>query len=307
MKGGSAARMYSSSEDKPQSLSGPEFHPRGRKEAAIIYPVFSRRARGLSLGINLFPDRKQCTYRCPYCEVGPFSNPNARLESGMVESALREFFARDWPASYAGRYELKDISLSGNGEPTFSPFFEEALNAARRVLKDVEAAGTLPNTVPIVLITNSTGFLNTEIREMLERFSRSVRFEVWAKLDGGSPATHRILSGSEFEYGQITDAIAAFATRVPIKLQTMLCLDARNGELLFDADGYISTLRSLLQRGARIRAVQLYTVARRPAEPWILGVEDARMRACAASIRAALSRDIADIAIECYGQTGCLE
>lgn len=299
--------MHSSSEDKTQSLSGPEFHPRGQKGAAIIYPVFSRRARGLSLGINLFPDKKCCTYRCPYCEVGPFSNPNARLESGMVEATLREFFARDWPGSYAGRYELKDISLSGNGEPTLSPFLEEALNAAWRVLKDMEATGILPNTVPIVLITNSTGFLNAEVCEMLERFSGNARLEVWAKLDGGAPATHKILSGSEFEYGRITDAIAAFATRVPVKLQTMLCLDARSGELLFDADGYISTLRSLLQRGARIRAVQLYTVARRPAEPWIAGVEDARMRAYAATIRAALSRDIANIVIECYGQAGCLE
>jgi histidinol dehydrogenase len=290
--------------DRDKQLSGPfagpESHPRGRQEAAIVYPVISRRARGLSLGINLFPDRKQCTYHCPYCEVQPFSNPDVSIRSGMVEAALRAFFAHEW-RRYSTQFELKDISVSGNGEPTLSPFLEEALEAAYRVLQDLVGANPYFARVPVVLITNSTGFLRPKLCEMLEHFSQKAHFEVWAKLDGGSQAMHRILSGSEFDYGSIVDAIADVAFHVPVKLQTMVCRDDRSGQTLFDPDGYLATLRALAQKGAQISAVQLYTVARPPAEPWIAGLDDAELRLIAGRVRTALPEGIE---VECFGRTG---
>jgi len=295
--------MHTTDHAKEGSLPGPESHPRGRAEAAIIYPVISRRARGLSLGINLFPDRKRCTYNCPYCEVKAFSNPDAPLRAGTVEAELRAFFAQEWNI-YSGQFELKDISVSGNGEPTLSPLLEEALDAAFAVLRDME--GTEPSfaQVPVVLITNSTGFLKPTICDMLERFSRKARLAIWAKLDGGSPVMHRLLSGAEFEYGRIVDAIAAFAARVPVTLQAMVCRDSRSGQVLFDTEGYLATLQCLGQKKVRIAAIQLYTVARPPAEPWIEGLDDAQMRAIAGRVRAALPRGIE---VECFGRTGSLE
>ncbi len=284
-------------------LSGAESHARGRGEAAIVYPVVSRRARGLSLGINLFPDRKQCTYDCPYCEVPSFSNPGLALKPGDVGRALRKFFADDWPALSAS-LKLKDISLSGNGEPTLSPFLGEALDAAWAALQDLAGAGSVAGDVPVVLITNSTGFLSARLCELLTRFSQKARFEVWAKLDGGTPATHRILSGSEFAYERVADAIADFALHVPVKLQTMLCRDSRSGALLFDTDGYLETLQSLLQRRAKVRAIQLYTVARMPAKPWVEALEDVELQTIARRVRGALP---AGIGVECFGRTGYIE
>ncbi len=295
--------MHTTDHAKEGSLPGPESHPRGRAEAAIIYPVISRRARGLSLGINLFPDRKRCTYNCPYCEVKAFSNPDAPLRAGTVEAELRAFFAQNWKI-YSGQFELKDISVSGNGEPTLSPFLEEALEAAFVVLREME--GTEPSfaRVPVVLITNSTGFLKPTICDMLARFSRKARLAIWAKLDGGSPVMHRLLSGSDFDYGRIVDAIADFAARVPVTLQTMVCRDSRSGQVLFDAEGYLATLQALARRGAQIVTIQLYTVARLPTESWIAGLDDAQMRAIAGRVRAAL---LGGIEVECFGRTGSLE
>lgn len=300
---GSEAHMSDHHEESEDYLPSPESHPRGRAEAAIIYPVISRRARGLSLGINLFPDQKRCTYNCPYCEVRPFSNPDVRIAPGMVEASLRAFFSQDWPL-YAGQFELKDISISGNGEPTLSPFLEEALDAASAVLREMATAEPGLDLVPIVLITNSSGFLRPEICKMLENFSQRARLEVWAKLDGGSPAMHRILSGSNFTYGRIVDAIADFAVRVPVKLQTMICRDSRNGRTLFDTENYLATLRIFERKRARITGVQLYTVARPPAEPWIAGLDDAELLTIARLVRAALPEKIG---VECFGRTGYIE
>lgn len=289
-------------QSSPQFLS-PERHPRTGGRRTIVYPVLSRRARGLSLGINLFPDRKQCTYDCPYCEVPSFSNPGLALKPGEVTDALWKFFADDWPM-YSARFELKDISLSGNGEPTLSPFLGEALDAAWGTLQGLAGPCSVAGEVPVVLITNSTGFLRPEVCEMLERFSRRAHLEVWAKLDGGLPYLHRMLSGSEFAYGRIADAIADFALHVPVKLQTMICRDSRSGALLFDTDGYLETLQSLLQRRAKVRAIQLYTVARMPAKPWVAALEDAELQTIARRVRGALP---AGIGVECFGRTGYIE
>jgi histidinol dehydrogenase len=53
-------------------IPAPVENHRSREAGCLVYPVYSRRSRGLSLGINLFPDRKVCSFDCPYCEVFPF-------------------------------------------------------------------------------------------------------------------------------------------------------------------------------------------------------------------------------------------
>jgi histidinol dehydrogenase len=278
----------------------PERHQRGEDAASIIYPVVSRRARGLSLGINLFLDSKHCTYNCPYCEVQPFSNPQARLSEGMIETALRAFFDREWPA-YAKSFALKDISISGNGEPTCSPFLEEALYAVAKVLSEQVSRDAEFSHVPIVLITNSTGFLNPRICEILHRFSKQARFEIWAKLDGGTSELHSILSGSNYSFDRIIEGIAHFAAVTPVKIQTMICRDASSGRLLFDAERYCSVLKNLIEKGAHISAIQLYTTARPPAEPWVASIDDKEMAMLASIVRRLLP---SDIRLECFGRSG---
>jgi hypothetical protein len=53
--------------------------------------------------------------------------------------------------------------------------------------------------------------------------------------------------------------------------------------------------------GARISAIQLYTTARLPIEPWIASLDDTEMAAFASNVRARLP---ADLAIECFGRSG---
>lgn len=286
----------------PDTLA-PERHPRGERGDSVVYPVISRRARGLSLGINLFPERKVCDYDCPYCEIAPFSNPGAGLADGDIERELRLFFEGNW-FLYKKEYKLKDISISGSGEPTLSPRLEEALRAARRALGDEAARDGTLSAVPIVLITNSTGFLRPEIVDLLAKFHTEARLDIWAKLDGGTERLHRQLSGSAFGLGEIVDGILAMSRRVPLTIQTMLLADARSGELLFDAEAYASTLAAIIGRGGDIEAVQLYTVARHPRESWVAALSDDAMRELARGLRTSLVPEGAragKIRIECYG------
>src|SRR5262245_23744478 len=43
-------------------------HPRLFHDNTFVYPVLSRRSRGISLGVNLNPD-KVCNFDCIYCQV----------------------------------------------------------------------------------------------------------------------------------------------------------------------------------------------------------------------------------------------
>src|SRR5437660_12694832 len=43
-------------------------HSRQFADFTFVYPVISRRSRGLSVGVNLNPD-KVCNFDCVYCEV----------------------------------------------------------------------------------------------------------------------------------------------------------------------------------------------------------------------------------------------
>ncbi|MCH8853818.1 MAG: radical SAM protein, partial [Planctomycetes bacterium] len=43
-------------------------HSRNWKENRYVYPVISRRSHGLSIGVNLNPD-KACNFDCVYCQV----------------------------------------------------------------------------------------------------------------------------------------------------------------------------------------------------------------------------------------------
>lgn len=273
-------------EDSQQG-AGPEFHPRGRAESSVVYPVISRRARGLSLGINLFPELKVCSYDCPYCEVPAFSDPEMRLAPGDVRRALEGYF-RGHLRDFESGLILKDISISGNGEPTLSPLLEEALCAGREAIErfglNSDSARHHERSfgaIKLVLITNSSGFLREEIRKALTDFYKESPFEIWAKLDGGTEMLHAQLSRSFFSYQEILDGLIEFSRAVPLTLQTMVLEDVRTHDALFDCEAYAKSILALLERGGHLNAVQLYTVARPPAESWVAPLSDEALMAYA--------------------------
>ena len=187
---------------------------RTREGGAIIYPVYSRRSRGLSVGINLFPDRKRCSFDCPYCEVFPFRTDIVFSVDTMktaLSSCLRE-------AAENGE-TVKDICFSGNGEPTLSPEFPEALETAK-ALRDEFCAGA-----KLVLITNGTGLLDDKTFSVLAAAAkRDSGLHIWLKLDAGTEAWYREIDRSDIPFKRLTGAFTAFAARgSPFTLQTMIC------------------------------------------------------------------------------------
>src|ERR1700722_13802742 len=125
-------------------------HRRSFADNRYVYAVVSRRSKGVSLGINLNPD-KLCNFDCVYCQVdrttpgGPANVDVPRLAAELedmldlaVSGALYETDAfRTTPPALR---RLNDIAFAGDGEPTTCPAFPEvvqlATDARRRLRLD---------------------------------------------------------------------------------------------------------------------------------------------------------------------------
>src|SRR5437660_104527 len=99
-------------------------HRRDVAGYTYVYPVVSRRAGGVSIGINLNPNNA-CNWACIYCQVPNLTRGSApSINVSQLESELRGFLDQvlhgDWMERHVpeGVRVLQDIAFSGNGEPT---------------------------------------------------------------------------------------------------------------------------------------------------------------------------------------------
>ena len=92
-----------------QTLS-PANHDRDNAGLTYVYPVVSRRANGVSIGINLNTSNA-CNWRCIYCQVPDLKRGNAppvnlaqlemELRGFLDEAKLGEFMLKHVPESAA--------------------------------------------------------------------------------------------------------------------------------------------------------------------------------------------------------------
>jgi len=283
-------------------------HDRGEDQSSLVYPVVSRRSGGLSVGINLFPDGKRCSFDCPYCEVRPFVG-NRVFSAEALEAELEAFLAAGYKAAWAPQ-PVRDLCVSGNGEPTLSPHLWEALEicaAARRRHPDILA----PGACPIVIITNSTGFMDEETARRLAEFARSEPLDIWAKLDAGSQERFALMSRSSYRLDDISDALGDFARSTPITIQTMVCgMDGAAGgavgaaaKAVNDAEAlsYAARVDAMLEKGAAIKAIQVYTLVRAPLEAGISALSDEAVMRFVGLVSGALNRPLP---VYGYGERG---
>lgn len=256
----------------------------------MVYPVYSRRSQGLSLGINLFPDRKRCSFDCPYCEVFPFKGDRP-FSLPLMERQLLSELSRIGEQGIA----VKDICFSGNGEPSLSPLFFEALAAAARIRDE-----RVPDAA-LVLITNGTGLRNGRtFRRLCRAATGPLALHIWLKLDAGTEAWYRLMARSPVPFEGLIRTIKDFLACAPVTLQTMLCSIQGKGPPPQEAAAWerlVVDLAGIQGAGKTgepppgIAALQLYGKARpAPTDPLTAALAPAYLEERAASLKAALAR-----------------
>jgi wyosine [tRNA(Phe)-imidazoG37] synthetase (radical SAM superfamily) len=241
-------------------------HSRSLEANRYVYAVVSRRARGLSVGVNLNPD-KVCNFDCPYCQVDRATPGGAaaidvaalvaELEAQLRQAATPEFWTL--PPFDTVAPELRrvaDVAFAGDGEPTTPPEFPAVAAAVR----DLLARRGL--TIPVRLITNATMFDRERVKNALGCFD-----ELWCKLDAGTESYFQLVDGTRLPFAKILANLTALARLRPIVIQSLFMRFAGAPPSPEEIDAYVARLREIDVAGGTIDRVQVYTVARKPTDP----------------------------------------
>ena len=251
--------------DKPLSTIN-----HGRDSAALryVYPVISRRAGGVSVGINLNPNNA-CNWRCIYCQVPGLTRGTApKIDLSVLESELRDFLRELLHGDFMQNRvpedsrRINDIALSGNGEPTSNAEFAQVIALIARARR--EAA--LPESVKTVLITNGSLLYRGDVQNGLRSMAK-LNGEVWFKLDRASEAGILSVNDTRISMNKVRDNLAASIACCPTWLQT--CWFALDGEppSRRDEDDYLDFISALLRDGHKPQGVLLYSLARPSMQP----------------------------------------
>ena len=240
-------------------------HSRDSAGLLYVYPVVSRRAGGVSIGINLNTNNA-CNWACLYCQVdnltrgGPPAIDLGRLEAelaGFLESTLHgDFMQREVPPEAR---RLMDIAFSGNGEPTSAPEFAEAVERVGAVLARFGQIGQLP----IRLITNGSLLHRPDVQAGIWRLGE-LGGEVWFKIDRAEAADVSEINGVPLLPGKIARHLEICAGLAPTWVQT--CWFALDGKApsATARDAYCALLQPL---ASRLAGIHLYGLARPSMQP----------------------------------------
>ncbi len=206
--------------DRPRDFLGNRF----------VYAVISSRARGLSLGVNVNPDKK-CNFDCSYCEVDRRQpSRESRLDVDVMATELRKAFALFQSGGLATHpcynslpaelLKLRQVALSGDGEPTLAVNFVEVVEAVVRVR-------ALGGFFKIVLITNGTGLDQPNVLRGLEFLTKLD--EIWIKLDGGTQSFIDKVNRPDVPLEKILANILLVGRQRPVVIQSLFPRHPRRG------------------------------------------------------------------------------
>lgn len=198
-------------------------HDRDLAGLTYVYPVLSRRAGGVSIGINLNPNNA-CNWHCAYCQVPDLVRGKApAIDLAQLEQELGGFLDDlvhgDWLQRHApeGMRAIRDIAFSGNGEPTSAAVFPEALDLVVRLRKQ---AG-LGKEVPIRLITNGSLMAQARVQQGVHALGEAGG-EVWFKVDAGTVAGMERINGVRMDPAAVAKHLALSASLCPTWVQTCM-------------------------------------------------------------------------------------
>ncbi|MCG8451531.1 MAG: radical SAM protein [Pirellulales bacterium] len=264
-------------------------HDRCFDDYRFVYPVLSRRSGGMSVGVNLNPD-KVCNFDCIYCQVDRREESETRfvgMDQLLAElcemlslAASGEIYeTRLFRHTPAALRRLNDIAFSGDGEPTTYKNFDAILEACAEVKRQ---AGL--HSVKMVLITNASMFHRKHVQRGLEILDAN-QGEIWAKLDAGTDDYYHRIDRTSIPLQQILDNITLAARKRPLVIQSLWMRVNDEPPSPAEISAYCDRLNEILAAGGQLSLVQTYTVARRPAEGFVTPLQDAEVDAITQLVR----------------------
>ena len=235
-------------------------HRRDSAGLRYVYPVISRRAGGVSVGINLNPNNA-CNWACLYCQVENLSRGGPppldldllrdELDTFLTDALHGDFMSRQVPEPAR---RLVDIAFSGNGEPTSAPEFAQAVATVIAVLDQ----HGLRHQLLLRLISNGSLLHRPAVQQGIRQLG-AWGGEVWFKLDRAEAAAASLVNGSPLDPDKMARQLATCAGLAPTWVQT--CWFALDG-MAPDASAELAYCELLRPLADKLAGVHLYGLAR---------------------------------------------
>ena len=251
----SVSKQYLSIHDHSRELSGLKY----------IYSVISRRAGGLSVGINLNVNNA-CNWQCIYCEIPNLTRGTPPpIELDVLENELRFFLHEIIHGDYMEKNvsiedrHLKDIAFSGNGEPTSAEEFPQVILIVKKILQEFG----LLHKIKIRLITNGSLMHQDSVLKSIELL-KEINGEIWFKVDAATEETIKTINQVNLKPNQILERLLNTANICPTFVQTCIFkIDGKNPDEK-DINAYIELINKAKKN---IKGVHLYGLARPSLQP----------------------------------------
>lgn len=121
----------------------------------IFGPIHSRRF-GISLGMDLSPQKKQCNFDCLYCELGGAKSVGAMQDVLEVDQILPPLLE-----VLSSNPTLDVITLSANGEPTLYPHLYELISQIKQITQ---------GKYKTLILSNGSLFGESKVQKALREF-----------------------------------------------------------------------------------------------------------------------------------------
>ena len=244
-------------------------HSRESAGLTYVYPVISRRAEGLSVGINLNPNNA-CNWACIYCQVENLRRGGAPdIDLPRLEAELTGFLQDVLQGDFYDRYQvpahhriIRDIAISGNGEATSAKKFDRIVAMIGRIAEQLGLIGT----IKLVLISNGSLIHLPRVQKGLEMLARW-HGELWFKLDSATDAGIGRLNHARFSARRARRHLEIAANLCPTWIQTCVFRYDKDPMSALERQAYLDLLARLRRRNVRVKGVLLYGLARPSMQP----------------------------------------
>jgi len=249
-------------------------HQRNVTGLTYVYPVISRRAGGLSIGIN-FNTNNACNWRCIYCQVPDLKLGSApEIDLALLEKELRLFLHDVLQGDFYQRMEvpenqrvIKDIAIAGNGEPTSLTNFDVAVELIGNIATEL---GVFPNS-HFVLITNGSLIHRSQVQAGLKNLHH-FGGEIWFKLDSATQAGRNLINNSKQTNESVLKNLTLASQLCETKIQIALMDYQNQGLLETERAGFLDFLKQI-HAATNIQNVTIYTLARPSNQPEALDLK----------------------------------
>ena len=143
----------------------------------------------------------------------------------------------------------------------------------------------------MVLITNASMFHRPHVQRGLAILDEN-NGEIWAKLEAGTEEYFKLVDRTPIPFRQILDNITAAAQRPPARDSSRSsCASTASRRVAAELEAFCDRLNEITAAGGKLKLVQIYTVARRPAES-LRRAADRRRSRCDRGIDRAAHRPV---------------